>query len=328
MNQHGWSMDPAPLLAAWPDVAGHELRPTGSGVNNHSWYVGDRYVLRVYRNTADRARVDYEHRVLRALDAAGLSFRVPAPVPTREGDTLAAAEGGALAALFLRLPGEPPDRTNPAHVRSCGAALGELHKTMRRLEVGPPPREGTYGDLDRVHRLVPDPWRIGDALPLPAQERARLNDLLGGLREAVPALYRGLPFQLCHCDYGPGNTLQVGGRTSAVLDFEFAAPDVRAIDVACGWYWGVRNAWAPGGAMPIIRAFLEGYGPLSEAEAWAMPTLGRLQRATALVHRLGRQRAGLDGMDTVIEHAQRLLDLDAWLDAHGDELVAIAGGTR
>src|SRR5207302_10004489 len=205
------------LLAAWDLSAPIALRPAASGLNNRTYRVetpGGSYVLKVHQNTRDAERVRYEHAILLGLAAQPLSFRVPAPVVGRDGSTLAALDDGALAALFPLLPGDPPDRRNPEHLRSCAAALAELHAALRRLDVGPPPVGScTYGDLDRVHPLVPDAWELPRALPLPSDDRRHLARLFAGLREEIPRLYAALPSQLCHNDYSPGNTVQVEGRT-------------------------------------------------------------------------------------------------------------------
>jgi homoserine kinase type II len=318
------------LVAAWPLAGPPAVRPVTSGTNNRTVRIetpGGAYLLRVYRNTRDSARVRYEHAVLLALQDAGLSFRVPAPLPSGDGTgpTLIETADGSLAALFPELPGAAPDRTDPAHLAACGAALAELHAALRRQNVAPPPAAATYGDLDRIHPLVPDPWRLPETLPLDGAGRARLTALLDSLQRAVPGLYATLPGQLCHNDYGPGNTLQIGGRTSAVLDFEFAAPDLRAIDVATGWYWSAGPLWGTGRELPAVRAFLAGYtagARLTAAEGAATSWLARLQRAVALIHRAGRERAGLATAAEVAEQARRLLDLDRWLEANGAAVAA------
>ena len=70
------------LVAAWPLARPLRVRPVASGTNNRTVRIespGGAYLLRVYRNTRDPARVRYEHAVLLALQESGLSFRVPAP---------------------------------------------------------------------------------------------------------------------------------------------------------------------------------------------------------------------------------------------------------
>ena len=59
-------------MDAWDLEGTGDLRPIGSGINNLSWFVGDRYVLGRYQSTTDLARIAREHRLLAALDAAGL----------------------------------------------------------------------------------------------------------------------------------------------------------------------------------------------------------------------------------------------------------------
>jgi homoserine kinase type II len=279
------------------------------------------FVLRVYVNTRDPQRVQYEHAILLALQPQGLSFRVPAPVRTRSGGTFTTLDDGSLAALFDLLPGAPPDRTNLQHIHACGAALAELHKALQRLTVTSSPDLDlpTYGDLERIHPLVPDPWSLPAALPLEAAERTHLTHILDNLRVVIPTLYATLPTQLCHSDYSPGNTLFTGERLSAILDFEFAGPDVRAIDVIVGCYWSVGSRWGSGTELPTIRAFLSGYatrGALTTDERTALPTLARLSAATSLVHWTGRHRAQLATTERLREQIARLLDLDRWLTSH------------
>jgi Ser/Thr protein kinase RdoA (MazF antagonist) len=131
------------LPAAWALPRPWTLRPTASGRNNLSAYVDTpvgTHLLRVHQNTGDLARRRYEHALLTRLQQAGLSFAVPSPLPTATGETLVAvprADGPALAALFRLIPGQPPARDNPAHLRAAGAALGELDGALARIAVDP-----------------------------------------------------------------------------------------------------------------------------------------------------------------------------------------------
>jgi len=320
------------LLAAWPISRPAALRPTGSGINSLTFFVdtpGPTYCLKVYQNTSDPARVRAEHALLTALAAAGLPFAVPAPIRARDGQTLVGWPGdGRLAALCPLIPGQPPDRANLAHARAVGQALGQLQAALAGIEpAASQPDHPSYGALARIHPRVPDPLTAGDGLGLPDDARRRLVAILAGLVEAVPALYARLPRQLCHCDYGPGQTLIAGDRISGVLDFEFAGPDLRAIDVATGWYWSASRSgddpWPP------IAAFAAGYRALvtaTDAELAAAPTLARLQRAVGLVHWAGRLRAGRADLPLVREQAERLLAVDDFATRHGPRLVDTLAG--
>ena len=83
-------IDPHRVLDAWPVSPLQTLRPTDAGLNNLSRLVdtpAGSYFLRIYQNTSDTARIRYEHELLLQLQRAGLSFAVPHPLATREGET-------------------------------------------------------------------------------------------------------------------------------------------------------------------------------------------------------------------------------------------------
>ena len=310
------------------------MRPTGSGINKTTHFVDTpsrSYFLCIYQECSAGDQVRREHALLGALASAGLPFAVPAPIPTRGGETLVAVPGGdRVATLFDVIRGRAPDRTDPRHIRAVGEALGHLHRALAAIDLGPDSSEHvTYGMLGRIHPRVPDPISAPDDLPLGSDERARLRRILEGVIEAVPTLYATLPVQLCHCDYGPGNTLFVGDRVSGVLDFEFAGPDLRAIDTATGWYWS-QSRWADDPWTPIA-AFAAGYRAvlgLTEAEIAAAPALARLERAAGLVHWVGRLRAGQADPAFAREQGERLLAVDAFVAENGRRLVeALAAGT-
>lgn len=310
-------------LSAWRLPEPIVLGATGGGINNRTFFVdaGDSsYFLRIYLNTADPQRVRYEHALLRALREQPLPFGVPRPVPTTAGDTVALLPDGRLAALFERLPGEAPAERGVEYTRACGRALAQLHAALRAIDLPGPPDPVTFGALERIHRLVPDPWSLGEE---------PVRRILARLRGVIPSLYAELPTQLCHNDYGAGNTLQVDGRLTAVVDFEFAEPDLRAIDLVPGWYFTMIRASDAAEQLARVAAFFEGYreaGELTPAEARAMPDLARLVLATALVHWVGRDRAGTDPEDHCVESATRFVQMEAWLERHGEELIRLTGG--
>jgi homoserine kinase type II len=315
--------EPFAWLEAWALTEPIALRPTGRGINNRTFFVdtpaGTRF-LRIYVNTRDPARVRYEHEILRALAGQSLSFAVPKPVETRDGGTFATLPGGELAALFDLIPGEPPGERDRAYLRECGVALGELHGALRAIATPASPEVAAQNALERIHPLVPDPWSIDDAI---------VRVILGALRPAIPRLYASLPVQLCHHDFFPVNTLQIRGRLTGVLDFEFVGPNLRAVDLVPCLLFGPSDGRTADERLGHAAAFLDGYrrhGDLTQAEARALPTLARLTRATHLIHWFGRDRAGLDPGAHHRTHIERLVELDQFLAAHGGELIALAGG--
>ncbi|HEX5504822.1 MAG TPA: phosphotransferase [Thermomicrobiales bacterium] len=332
--------EPPDPAALWPLPGPWRLRPTGGGTNNRSWFAespAGADVLRVYENAVTPARVRREHAILRRLQGTGLSFAVPAPLPTRAGGTVARlprAGGEALAALFPHLPGEHPRPGDAAQARAAGAALGELDAALQHIALAPNEAAGalpTYGALDRIHPAVPDPARLPDELALGSDERDRLAAVFTFLAGAAPPLYAALPRQLIHSDFGRSNTLMAGGRVTGILDFEFASPDLRAMDCAVGLYQYAAAVWGTGAAWAVLDAFAAGYARrvrLADAELRALPTLIRLRLVVTLIHRAGRWRQGLASADDVRERAADALRGDAWLRAHGEELVARVARAR
>src|SRR5262245_59383354 len=81
------------VLTSWPLADPWIIEQVRAGANNLSYSIippSGRYFLRVYQNTANPARVRYEHAILIRLAEAGVSFAVPAPLPDRSGAKLVA----------------------------------------------------------------------------------------------------------------------------------------------------------------------------------------------------------------------------------------------
>jgi hypothetical protein len=92
--------------------------PTSGGVNNMVNYVetakGEKYILRIYNNGKNSARVKFEHEVLRQLGQQKLSFEIPRTLPSL-GDKKSHVllSNGAEACVFYVIPGALPKTTSP-----------------------------------------------------------------------------------------------------------------------------------------------------------------------------------------------------------------------
>lgn len=328
-------IDPHEALDAWSVPPSRTLRPTDAGLNNLSRLVDTptgSYFLRVYQNTGDTARIRYEHALLLQLQHAGLSFAVPQPLATREGETFVVTaddRDNVVTALFPVIPGRHPEPGNVAQAAACGEALGELDNALACTEVDSQlPTLGMFGELYHVSPLVPDLFAMVEELPVPPEERHCLHALFENLLALIPDLYRRLSRQIIHSDLFRGNVLMLGDRVNGLLDFEFASPDLRAMDLAVGLCaFGVATR-ETGDEWPLIEAFARGYRrrvALTQEEIVALPTLLRLREATALVHWVGRLHRGLTTGDNIERRAEDMLDLDDWLRSHGEELIRRVG---
>jgi homoserine kinase type II len=314
-------------LAQW-SITPRAIPRAELGLNNDSYFVDaaeGQFVARIYRNTADPARVRYEHELLAHLALQELPFAVPTLVKTTAGDTLAVLEtasGPRLAALFQRIPGEPAPIDVP-HARRAGRALAQLDAAFGRLRI-PLRAPATIRD---VHPLVPDPIAALDGLDLGDHYRSA-RTLIEQVDGAHDALVGSLPLQIVHGDFAFPNVLVEGGHVTGFLDFEFAGPDIRAADLACAMYiTTVRGD--PAQRWPLLEALIAGYRrslPLDPAEAAAIPDLMRRRSAFGLIHWIGRFRLGIATRQEPLDRIGRGALLTEWLDANAARVAVLASG--
>jgi homoserine kinase type II len=312
-----------------PDLL--STRPLVEGTNNSVHLLetaSGTYVVRLYRNHIDSARMTFETSVLTALQNMGLPFAVPAPIPTRTGELYAWVSSGAEkmpATLTPFLSGTP---AQPGHLRqaaAAGEALGVLDVALAQVPV---PAAGiswrSYGDLEHCHQLVPDPRAGILQLPVTGEATRRLLERYDELIEQVPALYANLPQQLSHEDYAPSNILMEGERVTGVLDFEFCARDLGIMDMTVALSWWPVGELGTGKEWPVIEAFCSGYAcqkHLTWEEIAAIPTVYDLRAYTSLIHRLGRYRQGVSSLEAVVERAYSALERHRWQAENSQRLV-------
>jgi homoserine kinase type II len=332
-------MDVEALRRAWPQTGAWlgQPAPLTRGTNNLMYRVkaatGD-YALRIAGAQVDECRLAFESDMLARLGAAGLPFALPIPLATVSGESWARlddveAGGPALATLTTLIPGAHPQRDDLAQAAGAGEALGLLDEALAALRLDEPERGIDWrstGDLTRCHPLVPDPREAIGTLPLPTDETRRLIANYDALLAESAPLYARLPRQLSHEDYDPSNVLMVGERVSGVLDWEFCAVDLRAMDLVVALTWWPVERFGSGGEWPILGALARGYGrarSLDHAEVASIPTLFRLRAFTSLIHRLGRWRDGLSPLEHVLWRARAALERDDWLRVNDERLTQL-----
>jgi homoserine kinase type II len=302
-------------------------RRAEGGYQNTTLFVSStegEFVLRVYANVVDPARQRFEHELLRRLASAELSFAVPRPLPSDDGDTLRVV-GGRLAVLFARIPGETLAKDGGPSVGRAAVALAELDTALaalREFDHRPPIFDG---DLTRVHPFVDDLDGAVEESGLEPDRRAALRRGLDRTAELAPLLYTSLPQQVTHGDFAFGNTLERNGRITGLLDFEHSGVDVRAMDLAVALYRFPAYEDALGQSGAFGRAYSRVL-PLDPTEIVALPALLELRAGLSLMHWVGRMRAGLATIEHIRPRAGRALFTYEWVHANGDELVRRAIG--
>ncbi len=123
------------ILDAWVLPRPRATTKAEGGNQNTTLFVScpaGEFVLRVYSNVADPARQRFEHELLQKLASAELSFAIPRPVPSEDGDTLRVVDGH-LAVLFARIPGETLAKDGGPYLAKAAAALAELDVALAAL---------------------------------------------------------------------------------------------------------------------------------------------------------------------------------------------------
>jgi homoserine kinase type II len=307
----------------------HPFELTEQGVNNTTSGLhtgaGD-LIWKTYAIQRDAETLMYEHRLLEWISRQGLPFSVPVPLPTRTGVT-ALFSSSSWHALFPRLAGNSPDRRDVRQTAVVGGALAQLHGALSRYPIASRPGMAAYGELERVHPRLASPFDLTvEQLGLSATpEHTRLLDWwraeLAALRAFIRGLYRALPSQVIHGDFAPANTLFEGERLVAILDFEFAVPDARALDLAAGLVFTLR-VWEGATQWDAARALLDGYRRvmlLEHGEIAALPWLMRLRNAVAGIWWLGRDLVA-GAVPNVSERLSTMRETVEFLEQHNQRI--------
>ncbi|WP_314000939.1 phosphotransferase [uncultured Paenibacillus sp.] len=310
-------------------------RSGATGMNNTTRFVetgNETYVLRIYETHRDRAKADYEHRVLLALSKEPLPFRVPVPVPAMDGQTVCILPSGKIAALFRYVDGSNPTLDTDAELRSFGRAAGRLTKALAGIRADGEPAYPPYYEIENAHPRCPLDSVLSFCAHPPSDfvgceaELASVSAVVANVQAGLPKL-RSLPHQLVHGDLNASNVLaDPEGEICAVLDFEFVTRDIRVMEPAVCLAEFIRPGADAASIWPKVDAFLTGYGQeakLTAGEIEAVPLVVLLRRLDVFLHFLGRYRDGIEGDAAIVIHQLRsLADMSDWLRKHGAELTA------
>lgn len=301
-----------------------------NGLNNTilGIHTGDGdFVLKTLTTEKAQANLRYEHELLHWLETQGLSFQLPTPVLTRTGQTVSPTAAG-YQLLVPYVVGERPRYNEAGQMAAMGDALAELHTTLAHYRMTPRPGTSLFGILEQTHPNLPDPYHLSPQelnLPQSAENEAVFawwRAELADLRAFIQGPFTTLPHQVIHCDYSPSNTLYKDGRIVAILDFEFAGPDVRAMDLASGLVFTLR-LWENPNPLSSAAHFCRGYGQrqrLTAAEIAAIPWLIRVGYATSAVWWFGRGLADGKGVYPM-EKVHDMQQMVGWLAVHEQSLL-------
>ena len=329
-------VDPIVLLKEW-GIVPRSLRLAERGASNRTYRIesaAGQYYLRHYRRDVDPDRVRYEHELLAWIDGQNLPFQVPAPVKLASGESYLhsqadGSEAPIFAALFTAIPGKHRERKNLSQVANTGRALALLGACLGQGSDLPRAGNfGTYGELG-LHAPGARAWlRTMPELPADPATRNSIEAIVERSLDRAPELYEKLPSQVIHADFSASNTLFDDEKVSGIIDFEFAQPDLRALDFASGLETFCFRRGGGSIHWKSAIAFCQGYGQagsLTVAEVDAMPELLRLRSAVVLTYWVERWRKGTSDADEVSRSIAACTAMDEWLLANGDELANTVG---
>lgn len=316
----------------------HSVRLLPGGKSQHHYVATSRgeYVLRRSYRSKTVGAILFEHSLIRHLRQNG--FPAPELVPTVGGGTWLSLDG-RLYSMSVFVRGTSYQQGNREHLRQVAWALASYHRAAASFR---PPCLGVatpflpHGLAKRLQELSSWERPSGTAVdghPLLRDALACVPFLVEKGREALRLLeetYPQLPPAVIHGGCRRGSAIFDGDRLVAMLDFDSARLEARALDLAVAVHDLGKVYDEPGSPthkvaldLDRVREFLAAYqelSPLDPAELSALPAMlvaKRVRRALGRCHRLARGEPVSDGdLRKVLLETARV----RWLDANGREL--------
>jgi homoserine kinase type II len=315
------------LAKFYDDIEGIKIEPTTGGVNNIVQYItlpsGERELLRIYNNGCDSMRVEWEHDILKQLNTFELSFGVPKFLESKEGKTMVRLSNGADACMCELIPGGLPKLTA---VEDIGRASGELNTALTKVDIETSRcNVAPYWKMWDVHHAVTrESFEEEMKGPHFDEVRVTADRMLKETLDIVDKCegkYQSLPVQLIHGDLHYDNVLVDEGKVTALLDFEFASFDWRAMELAICLS---KYAGEEPDAMPYFVDFISGFaktGKLTKEEAEAVPDLINLRILSNIVYFVGRHQAQEDNISSITTRIQNYEKRVNWVKENSDAIV-------
>jgi Ser/Thr protein kinase RdoA (MazF antagonist) len=250
----------------------------------------------------------YRHWVMAQIEGLPLSFHVPIPLLDRDGRSLHQRPNGEYWELIPSPAGEVIEQDNADASFAMGAALGELHQTLRYIEARQPPGFGSAVLPNLDHPMPYNPAELGLSDSKESYHRLRRFIIMAEqYRDELPEA--NLVHHLIHGNFIGENIRYNGEVVTAVVDFSQVHPNYRALEFVQVMLWITNDFGARFWA--TARLFAEGYATylsLTQAEIDLVPRLMQLvhvDKVLAAAHDAPEQAA-------VALRGQEILS--AWLE--------------
>lgn len=216
----------------------------------------------------------------RASSPDGAGASTPAPEPDVWTDDEGRERLAVLMSFLEGVPMREAAEWPPALVRDCGRVLGRLSLALSTFEHPSGDRDDLVWDLRVLPLLEP----LTDLIDDPGI-RERMRAYLGDLADPLARL-GGLPTQICHQDFHPGNIIVAdahGAAVVGVLDFGDMCRTSVVCDLAVALTYLLTDDGDP---FARVRLMLDGFREIRELgddERTLLPELIRARLALTVL---------------------------------------------
>lgn len=310
-----------------------------SGMNNTTKFLvvdNKEYILRIYESHNEIEKVKYEQGVLKALKKRKLSFSIPEPKSNLNGKTIGISSDGKLITIATMIKGRNPELKSDEQFYSLGKVVGEITCGLAEINIDMDPVYSACYELEKSYPKFPlnkviefcinPPYYFEDE----KKELKELSKYFLEFKEFIPIL-RELPHQLIHGDINASNVLEDNNNISAVLDFEFVAKDLRAMDLAICLSEAIANDNNDEIKFKNMGSFIKGYKEyinLTIDEIRVVPYLIMLRRLDVIIHFLVRYNEGISNNfmsagEILKEQIRKALILCEWVNRNEERIITL-----
>lgn len=316
------------------------IKEGSSGMNNTTKFlVVDKkeYILRIYESHNEMEKVNYEHCILKALKKRDLSFNIPEPKVNLNGKTIGVSSDGKLISIANMIKGKNPELKSINQFYSLGKVVGEITNELAKVDVKMEPIYSSCYELEKSYPKCPLNEVMEFCINPPEEfknqkkEIIELRKYFEEFQRVIPTL-RKLPHQLIHGDINASNVLEdENNNISAVLDFEFVAKDLRAMDLAICLSESITKDYNDEFKFKNMVSFINGYKEyinLTIDEIKVIPYLIMLRRLDVIVHFLVRYNDGISNSfisasDILKEQIIKAVKLCDWVYKNEERIIRL-----
>lgn len=316
------------------------VKKGSSGMNNTTKFLvidNEEFILRIYESHNDKEKVNYEHKVLKALGERSLSFNIPKPKVNLNGSTIGISSDGKLVSMAKQIKGNNPRLETVEQFYSLGSVVGEITRELKEVNIEKNPIYSPCYELEKSYPKCPLNKVIEFCLNPSKDFNEEKNELVDlssyfmRFKECIPEL-RNLPHQLIHGDINASNVLaDEDNNISAVLDFEFVARDLRVMDLAICLSEAISNKNSDEFKFKCMKEFIEGYKKninLTIDEIKAVPKLIMLRRLDVIIHFLVRYNDGISNgfmsaTEILKEQIIKAVTLCKWVSENENKIIKL-----